>query len=324
MLGLEDLDSYREAIAGIESAGSGDYNAVGKPTRDGDRAYGRYQVMGKNIPAWTHKVLGQAMTPEEFMANPQAQDAVFDDQFGGAVMRYGNPQDAASEWFTGKPLAQGAKRSDGRLNGAQYVQKFNTHLARAQTDRAIMSDDRDEVLQKYNTEPKDGDAPDRDAILKKYSTPSAPSPKGDVKGRAADLFGGKVAGEGAPSGADDENLKAAGLKAHPELQPSNPLFSLKYDPHHSGLAALITPGSADEKMARLSEWAQQWAADNPDLVKAATSVGGLAALRYSPALAKLLLKHAGHIGVGAVAGDYLMSKHGIGKDLMELLGMGAR
>ncbi|MEM7318838.1 MAG: hypothetical protein AAF408_07425, partial [Pseudomonadota bacterium] len=45
-------EQFRDAIASIESAGSGDYSAVGPETGKG-RAYGRYQVMDFNIPQWT-------------------------------------------------------------------------------------------------------------------------------------------------------------------------------------------------------------------------------------------------------------------------------
>ncbi len=97
--------NYRDAIAAIESRGSGDYSALGpvmsKGSYTGDRAYGRYQVMGNNIPSWTREALGQSMTPEQFLADPKAQDAVFDHHFGKSVQQYGNPQDAASVWFTG-------------------------------------------------------------------------------------------------------------------------------------------------------------------------------------------------------------------------------
>lgn len=120
-----DLSRARDAIAAIESRGSGDYSAIGPRTRSGDRAYGRYQVMGANIPAWTQVALGSELTPQQFLANPAAQDAVFDRQFGASVARYGNVSDAASVWFTGRPLAQGAAANDNLgTTGASYVSRF--------------------------------------------------------------------------------------------------------------------------------------------------------------------------------------------------------
>src|SRR5580692_4650818 len=125
----DDLARYRDAIAAVESAGSGDYAAVGPVTKNGDRAYGRYQVMGSNIPAWTKAALGTSLTPEQFQSDPDAQDAVFNHHFGGYVSKYGNPQDAASAWFSGRPLSKGSNASDGYITGKEYVKRFNGALA---------------------------------------------------------------------------------------------------------------------------------------------------------------------------------------------------
>lgn len=126
--GGEDGSNYADAIASIESAGSGDYAAVGPQTGKG-RAYGRYQVMDFNVGPWTEKHHGQRLTPEEFLASPEAQDAVFNGEFGSYVQKYGNPQDAASMWFTGKPAEQGANRADvNGMTGSRYVDKFTKAL----------------------------------------------------------------------------------------------------------------------------------------------------------------------------------------------------
>ncbi len=128
-------NSYRDAIASIESAGSGDYAALG-PVLDsgsykGDRAYGRYQIMGGNIPSWSKEALGREVSVEEFMADPNIQDQIFDFKFGQSVKKYGNPQDAASVWFTGRPASQGANASDQLgTTGSEYVSKFNAALGR--------------------------------------------------------------------------------------------------------------------------------------------------------------------------------------------------
>lgn len=118
-----------EAIRSIES--SNNYRALG-PTIDdpnsmyyGDRAYGAYQVMGKNIGPWTREVLGKEMTPEEFLADRAAQDRVFQAKFGQSFSKHGNLEDAASTWFTGQPLSRGAGRSDTLgTTGSEYVDRF--------------------------------------------------------------------------------------------------------------------------------------------------------------------------------------------------------
>jgi len=122
-----DIAQYANGIASVESAGSGDYSAVGPATKNGSKAYGRYQVMDFNIPAWTKKHVGRSMTPQEFLADPAAQDAVFNGEFGASVQKYGNPQDAASVWFSGQPQ-KGNNASDGYNTVPQYLKKFNAAL----------------------------------------------------------------------------------------------------------------------------------------------------------------------------------------------------
>jgi len=120
---------YRDAIASIESAGSGGYSALGPVTNTGDRAYGRYQVMGSNIPSWTRAVLGREMAPTEFLNSQAAQDAVFDAKFNEFSDQYGGPDQAASVWFTGKPIEQGAGLSDQLgTTGSEYVDRFRNAI----------------------------------------------------------------------------------------------------------------------------------------------------------------------------------------------------
>ncbi len=90
---------FAPAIAKIESGGN--YNEVGPAVHGGDRALGKYQVMASNVPQWTKEALGVSMTPEQFLASPQAQDAVFNAKFGSYVQKYG-PEGAARAWFAGE------------------------------------------------------------------------------------------------------------------------------------------------------------------------------------------------------------------------------
>jgi hypothetical protein len=81
--------------------------------------------MGANIPSWTKEALGRSMTPAEFLASPEAQERVFETQFGKSVAKYGNPADAASVWFSGRPLAKAGNASDVLgTTVPQYAQKF--------------------------------------------------------------------------------------------------------------------------------------------------------------------------------------------------------
>jgi hypothetical protein len=127
-----DVMVYAPGITKAEGTG-GDYSSLGKIVTnggmyDGDRAYGRYQVMGRNIPSWTKEILGTEMSPQEFLASPEAQDAVFKGKF---MQKTSDPKDAASMWFTGRPLAQaqaaGAHDQLGTTASA-YVGNFQRGL----------------------------------------------------------------------------------------------------------------------------------------------------------------------------------------------------
>lgn len=116
-------EQYRNAIGSVES--SNNYAAVGPETDDGDRAYGRYQVMGSNIPEWTNKHLGKSMTPDEFLKDKDAQDKVFDGETSAQFKKYGNLNDVTSTWFSGRPMAQAGNASDGYNTTPQYIAKVN-------------------------------------------------------------------------------------------------------------------------------------------------------------------------------------------------------
>ncbi|MGN6549763.1 MAG: hypothetical protein ACTHJ3_07710 [Pararhizobium sp.] len=124
---LPPIGTAAAAIRSIES--SGNYSALGPLTKGGDRAYGAYQVMGANIPAWTEQAVGYRMTPSQFLSAPWAQDAVFNHQFGGYMSRYGM-DGAAQAWFGGPgSVGRGGNVADILgTTGSAYVEKFNTAL----------------------------------------------------------------------------------------------------------------------------------------------------------------------------------------------------
>jgi len=127
-----NMAAYAAAIRSIESAGSGGYSALGPVLKNGNQALGAYQVMKSNLPSWSQDALGKTLSPSQFLADPSAQDAIFEKQFGKYLTKYGNPQDAASAWFTGGPLSTGAGRSDVLgTTGSVYVDKFNAAVAKA-------------------------------------------------------------------------------------------------------------------------------------------------------------------------------------------------
>lgn len=120
------IDQAKQGVARVESGGN--YAAVGPAVKrkDGvDHAYGKYQVMGANIPSWTKQALGRSLTIQEFINDPDAQEKVFEDQFTRNIKKYGSLEDAVSVWFSGRPLAQATKAGarDVNMGVPEYVQR---------------------------------------------------------------------------------------------------------------------------------------------------------------------------------------------------------
>jgi hypothetical protein len=114
------MDDWKRAIGGVESGGR-----YGIMNSKGSGATGKYQVMPENIGPWTKRVFGRAMSQQEFLNNPHAQERVFETIFGEYVQKFGNPIDAASAWFSGQPLA--GNKSGPDIMGTSvpgYVQNF--------------------------------------------------------------------------------------------------------------------------------------------------------------------------------------------------------
>lgn len=124
-----DLGRASKATASIESGG--DYSKLGPVITSGaykgDRAYGKYQVMGKNIPEWSKTVLGRSMTPEEFKADPKAQDAIYNAKMTELAVKHG-PEGAARAWFAG----EGGMNDMGRKDQlGTTVSKYGSRFAQA-------------------------------------------------------------------------------------------------------------------------------------------------------------------------------------------------
>jgi hypothetical protein len=116
------IDKLSRNIASIESGGSKNpYQALGPNVPGRGQAIGKYQVMPENIPGWTLAATGRSMTPDQFRASPEAQEAVFRDQMQRHLQLYG-PKDAASIWFTGRPYnVAGGNVTDRYKSNASYT-----------------------------------------------------------------------------------------------------------------------------------------------------------------------------------------------------------
>jgi hypothetical protein len=115
------LDALLYAIKMIESSGRyGVVNSAG--------AYGAYQVMRGNIASWTQEALGRSYSPQQFLNDPAAQDAVARYKLGQYMQRFGSAEAAAAVWFSGKPDIY-STASDGSTTVRQYVQRMQNYAA---------------------------------------------------------------------------------------------------------------------------------------------------------------------------------------------------
>lgn len=130
------VDDIMARISSVESGGR--YDALGPEVKTGmyagERALGRYQIMPGNLPSWSREALGREVTPEEFLASPEIQDAITRKQMENNLAKYGNADDVASVWFTGRPVAkaQGDKDVTG-TDVNEYVRRFNNAPGMTQT-----------------------------------------------------------------------------------------------------------------------------------------------------------------------------------------------
>lgn len=127
-MGGSSVEDIMENIKRIES--SGNYQARGPKVTSGmyagEQALGAYQIMPGNLPSWSKEALGREVTEDEFLSNPEIQDQIARYKMQQALDKYGNPEDVASVWFTGQPLAKaGGDIADvtGTTNN-EYIRRF--------------------------------------------------------------------------------------------------------------------------------------------------------------------------------------------------------
>jgi hypothetical protein len=91
-----NVSSFRQAIIGKESGGN--YNAVNPDSG----ALGIGQVMPENVGPWTQKYLGKTLTPQQFLKDRAAQDAVVNGRFNDML------KDQAAAGFSGEQMIRRA------------------------------------------------------------------------------------------------------------------------------------------------------------------------------------------------------------------------
>jgi len=113
-----NFEQFFRAIAEQES--SNNYGAIGPMVR-GNRAYGKYQVMDFNIPSWTKQHYGKSLTPQQFLSNHAAQEAVARGVLKGYWDKYG-ARGAAAAWYSGDPkLSESTRSQSGGPSIKAYV-----------------------------------------------------------------------------------------------------------------------------------------------------------------------------------------------------------
>jgi len=135
---IVDIGQASQAIGQFESGGR--YNLRGPEVfrKDGTsrgRALGKYQVMPENLIPWLAESGLPSMTEEQFLNNANAQDTMFNTIFGKEMKKHGSFNDAASVWFSGKPMAQAGNVTDAQPGHKgnsvpSYIAGTNAILAR--------------------------------------------------------------------------------------------------------------------------------------------------------------------------------------------------
>lgn len=147
------MDRLKAAIAARETGGRKDpYSVIGPRSRKGDLPYGKYQVMGANVPSWTEEAGLGRLTPAEFLSSKEAQEAVAAHKLGEYYRKSGSPEKAAAMWFGGPGYAShmGARDVLG-TSIPQYMADVRRNLGGLKSEdvvglaqpRGVVASDRD-------------------------------------------------------------------------------------------------------------------------------------------------------------------------------------
>lgn len=117
------------SIAKVETGGVKNPYSQVTSVGDGRVALGKYQILASNIKQWSKDVLGQSITPRQYLQSPQIQDIIAHVKIDDMYKKYGNPQDVASMWLSGKPL-KGNNAADVKtgITVPRYVQNVMRNM----------------------------------------------------------------------------------------------------------------------------------------------------------------------------------------------------
>lgn len=86
--------------------------------------------MDFNIGPWSLAIIGRRLTPQQWLADPNAQDTVVRAKIAEYLNQWGTAGDVASVWFSGRPLQQAGNAAD--VTGTTvpaYVKKVLDRMA---------------------------------------------------------------------------------------------------------------------------------------------------------------------------------------------------
>lgn len=107
-----NFESFMNAIASQESGDN--YSAINRSTG----AEGKYQIMPSNVAPWTKSALGYSETPQQFLHDPQAQEATARYELNNYYKQYG-PAGGAVAWYAGPGTASNYVKNPGAYNAPQ-------------------------------------------------------------------------------------------------------------------------------------------------------------------------------------------------------------
>jgi hypothetical protein len=125
--GGSEFERFKHAIAVQESGDN--YNpkyTAGNPYN----AIGKYSILASAVPAWSKQALGYSVTPAQFKASPQIQEAVAGYHLQRLYNAYG-AAGAAVAWYAGESTAKkwvaaggGGKYNAGQAGGYPSINAY--------------------------------------------------------------------------------------------------------------------------------------------------------------------------------------------------------
>lgn len=168
--GKVPVENILEAIAGNEGA---DYGTL-HPTKVThkvkgqmitEQALGRYGVMQSNLQDWLKEAGMPAMSEQEFLNNPKAQDKLAGFKLGQYQEEGGSASAAANKWFTGS-YTPDPKVSDKINTAASYQKKFLAGLAKNSGAAEVSKAARDRSKELFGDDAEAEDAFEAQALTR--------------------------------------------------------------------------------------------------------------------------------------------------------------